>query len=86
MIESNKSRSTLTPYKNGDYVKVEVVNEETGESEWLWVQVDYCDEAAGIVFGRLDSIPVANIDLKLGQDLAVSFANVKAHKKDSDFH
>jgi uncharacterized protein YegJ (DUF2314 family) len=75
----------MASYQRGDYVKVEVVNERTGETEWLWVLVDHWDEANHIVFGRLDNIPVVNTDLKLGQELAISYENIREHKKESDF-
>jgi len=70
----------------GDYVKFEIKNDVTGESEWMWLKVDRCDEPNRLVFGWLDSEPVVfNSDLKLGQHMAVSYDNVRDHKKPSDF-
>jgi len=70
----------------GDYVKVEIKNDSTGESEWIWLRVDYCDESKRLVFGWLDSAPVVfATELKLGQHMAVSYDNVRDHKKSSEF-
>ena len=74
------------PYEKGDYIKVEAVNQETGESERLWVEVDHCDEGKRIVFGRLDNMPVLNTDMKLGQELAVSYDNIREHRKSASFN
>jgi hypothetical protein len=69
----------------GDYVKFEIRNEATGEAEWMWLRVDYCDESNRRVFGWLDSDPVIfGTELKLGQHLAVSFDNVRDHKKPTE--
>jgi hypothetical protein len=57
----------------GDYVKFEAKNEATGESEWMWLRVDSCDESNKLVFGLLDSRPVVfPSDLRLGQRMAVT--------------
>jgi hypothetical protein len=29
----------------GDYVKVEIKNDATGESEWMWLRVEHGDES-----------------------------------------
>lgn len=69
----------------GDYVKFEIRNEATGESEWMWLRVDYCDESNKRVFGWLDSEPVVfTTEFKLGQHLAVSYDNVRDHKKPAE--
>jgi hypothetical protein len=69
----------------GDYVKFEIRNEATGESEWMWLRVDYCDESNRRVFGWLDSEPaIFHTKLKLGQHLAVSYDNVRDHKKPAE--
>jgi hypothetical protein len=36
MIECSKTRPAMASYQRSDYIKVEVVNERTGETEWLW--------------------------------------------------
>jgi hypothetical protein len=99
-VESNLERNTMTNsgmlhyrpagtmarYEAGDYIKVEFKDERSGESEWMWVLVDSCDEEQAIVFGVLDSVPVVHGDrLHLGQELAVSFENVRDHKKSWEF-
>ena len=69
-----RAKGTLMPaYQQGDCVKVEFKDERRGESEWLWVLVDHCDEGRRVVFGRLDNQPIVNTDLKLGQELAISY-------------
>jgi hypothetical protein len=72
-------------FRPGDYVKVEFVKESTGESEWMWVEVSSDDSAARIVFGRLDSEPVVNSDLRRGMELAVSYDNIREHRTPSSF-
>jgi hypothetical protein len=70
----------------GDYVKFEAKNEATGESEWMWLRVDSCDESNRLVFGILDSCPVVfPADLKMGQRIAVSYDNLRDHRKPTDF-
>ena len=44
----------------GDFVKVDFADADSGESEWMWVCVESCDDANRIVFGRVDSVPVLN--------------------------
>ncbi len=68
-------------YSKGEHVKIEVVDEKSGESEWMWLLVDRSDDADRLVFGRLDSEPVAIIDMHLGQELAVSYDNIRDHRK-----
>jgi hypothetical protein len=73
-------------YEPGDYVKAEFRDDKTGESEWMWLKVQYADEPNRLVFGSLDSEPVVNAqDLRLGQHLAVSYDLIREHKKASDF-
>ena len=73
-------------YAAGDYVKFEIKDDATGESEWMWLKVDRSDEPNRFVFGILDSQPILfTKNLKLGQQIAVSFDNVRDHKKASDF-
>jgi hypothetical protein len=44
-------------YRKGDHVKIEVVNEQSGESEWMWLLVERSEDSERLVFGRLDSQP-----------------------------
>jgi len=72
-------------FKPGDYVKVEFVKESTGESEWMWVEVSSDDSARRIVFGRLDSEPIVNADLRRGMELAVGYDNIREHRAAASF-
>jgi hypothetical protein len=70
----------------GDYVKFEIKNDATGESEWMWLRVEHSDESKKLVFGWLDSETIVfAADLKLGQHMAVSYENVRDHKKGDEF-
>ena len=73
-------------FEPGDHVKFEIKDEKTGEAEWMWLRVDYCDELNKMVFGWLDSQPIVfTADMKLGQHLAVSYDNIREHRKGTDF-
>jgi hypothetical protein len=72
-------------YEPGDYVKVEFKEDSTGESEWTWVRIKHADDRERVVFGRLDNEPVVSKDLRRGMELAVSYDNIREHKKSSDF-
>jgi hypothetical protein len=67
----------MAKYNTGDYVKFELTETACSYSEWLWLIVDFCDDEAGLIFGRLDSVPVVTTHLRIGQELAVSFENVR---------
>lgn len=84
-IHYNNSMASNQP---GDYVKAEFRNDKTGESEWMWVRVDSCNEESQIVFGQLDSVPLLDYGekLKLGSRLAVSYQKIRQHKKASEFN
>ena len=75
----------MSRYEKGDYVKVVFEGEGTNIGETMWVQVDSCDEANSLVFGRLDNEPVSTKDLKLGQQLAVRFDRIVEHRKPWEF-
>jgi hypothetical protein len=77
----------MSSYEPGDYIKVEFPDEATGVGEWMWVRVHRCDDDRQIVFGSLDSVPINDESgkLKLGTELAISFAQIREHKKSSDF-
>ena len=73
-------------FEPGDYVKFEIKDDKTGGAEWMWLRIDYCDEPNKMVFGWLDSQPVVlTPDIKLGQHLAVSYDNIREHRKATDF-
>ena len=73
-------------FERGDYVKFEIKDETSAESEWMWLRIDYCDESKRIAFGWLDSQPVVFTSaLELGQHLAVSYDNIREWKKSTEF-
>jgi uncharacterized protein YegJ (DUF2314 family) len=72
-------------YKHGDFVKVEIRDEASGESEWLWVLVDDSDDERRLVFGKLDNEPIVLTDMRLGMELAVSYDNIRDHRTASSF-
>lgn len=74
-------------YQRGDYVKVEFPDETTGIGEWMWMIVDHCDDEKGLVYGTLDNEPVNEYGgkVKLGSQLAVSYAQIREHKKAGEF-
>lgn len=73
----------MASYEKGDFIKVEFVDEGTGESEWMWVKVDRRDDPKRIVYGHLENQPVAVFrdKLRLGQEIAVSYDPVRDHAK-----
>ena len=75
----------MARYQPGDYVKAEFKDEDTGESEWMWVVVDSCDDQERVIFGRLDNEPVVGTGLQLGDELAVSYEKVMEHREAKDF-
>lgn len=75
----------MARFEPGDYVAAEFRDECGGESGWMWVRVEGADHEARVVFGRLDSEPVAVAGLRLGMELAVSYDNVREHMKASAF-
>jgi hypothetical protein len=78
----------MPAYEQGDYVKVEFPDEATGIGEWMWVRVLRCDDTKQLVFGTLDNEPVSDYGgkLRLGSDLAVSYSQIREHRKASDFN
>jgi len=75
----------MSKYQAGDYVKVEFKEDSTGESEWMWVKIEHADDGERVVFGQLDNEPVVNKGLRRGMELAVSYDNIREHRKLSDF-
>jgi hypothetical protein len=72
-------------FERGDYVKIEVKHEATGESEWMWALVEQSDDARRVLFCRLDNEPAVNTDLHLGMKLAVSYDKIREHMKSNSF-
>lgn len=81
VIQNRPKRGQMGKYKKGDHVKIEVEDKHFGASEWMWMLVDYSDDEQQLVFGQLDNEPVANTDMKLGQQLAVSYAKIRDHQR-----
>ena len=77
----------MARYDRGDYVKVEFPADTPGApGEWMWVRVHHCDEERQLLFGTLDNEPVVNTeDLQLGQELAISYRQIREHRKPSEF-
>lgn len=71
----------MSKYRKGDHVKIEVEDKQFGPSEWMWMLVESSDDETRLVFGQLDNEPIATTDLKLGQQLAVSYDKVRDHKQ-----
>lgn len=87
-VNSDAHRIRLTPtYERGDYVKAEFPDETTGISEWMWVCVTRCDEEKQLVFGILDNEPLNDYEgkIELGSELAVSYAQIREHRKPTEF-
>jgi hypothetical protein len=77
----------MPKYGKGDFIKVEFPDDLTGVTEWMWVRVHRCDDTTQVVFGVLDSAPVNDHGgkLNLGTELAISFSQIRGHKRASDF-
>lgn len=73
----------MSKYEKGDHIKFEV-GDESGESEWMWLLVESSDDEQEIVFGKLDSQPVVATDMRVGQELAVSYEKVRDHRRFTD--
>jgi hypothetical protein len=77
----------MATYEQGDHVKVEFPDETTGIGERIWILVESCDEQKRLVFGRLDNEPLNDYgkNVKLGSQVAVSYARVREHRRAADF-
>jgi len=73
-------------YERGDYVKVEFADETTGIGEWMWMIVDRCDDQKRLVYGKLDNEPLNDYGgrVGLGSELAVSYSQIREHRKSSE--
>jgi hypothetical protein len=70
----------LELYKPGEYLKVEITDEITHESEWLWVEISLDDPANRLVFGTIDNEPIASPGIRRGMEVAVSYDNIREHR------
>jgi hypothetical protein len=78
----------MPKYEKGDFIKVEFPDDTTGVGEWMWVRVRHCDDEKQLVFGALDSVPINDhaARLTLGAELAISFAQIREHRKPTEFN
>ena len=77
---------TIMPtYEPGDYIKVEFADEDASIGEWMWVRIRSCDDAKRLVFGTLDNVPLNAGRLQHGSELAISFDQIREHRKSADF-
>jgi hypothetical protein len=74
-------------YEWGDYVKVEFEGENGMPGEWMWCVVQSRDDEKGVVYCTLDNEPLNEYSgkAKLGSKLSVGYANVREHRKASEF-
>jgi hypothetical protein len=75
----------MDAHQKGDHVKIEVTNERSSESEWMWLLVNHSGDEQRRVFGALDSEPIVARDMRRGQELAVSYDQVREHRKFDQF-
>ena len=77
----------MPTYEAGDYVQVEFQDETTVIGEWMWVRVHHCDDEKQLVFGTLDNEPINDYGnkVKLGSELAISYSQIREHRKPSGF-
>jgi hypothetical protein len=75
----------MPTYERGDLVKVELSGDSSEIGEWMWVRVHHSDDKKQIVFGTLDNEPIQDYDRKItrGSELAVSYSQIREHKKGS---
>lgn len=74
-------RDMTGKYQKGDHVKIEVLDNQSSESEWMWLLVECSDDSQRLVFGKLDSKPLVHTDMRLGQELAVSYDKIRDHHR-----
>ena len=74
-------------YESGDHIKVEFEGENGMPGEWMWVIVRGRDDEKRVVYGTLDNEPITDYDgkLELGSELAISYSQIREHKKSSEF-
>jgi hypothetical protein len=77
----------MPTYERSNYVKVEFPDESRRIGEWMWVRVNRCDEHKQLVFGILDDEPLNDYQgrVELGSELAVSYSQIREHRKPTEF-
>lgn len=78
---------SMLTYERGDFVKVEFPGDAGMPSEWMWLRVHHCDDNEQLVFGTLDNEPLNDYDgrIGLGSELAVTFSQIREHRKPTEF-
>jgi hypothetical protein len=86
-LRMKNERYLVPQYDRDDYVKVEFAAENPAlPGEWMWVRVHHCDEERQLLFGSLDNESVVNPeDLQRGQELAISYSQIREHRKPWEF-
>lgn len=51
----------------------------------MWVRVHRCDDEKKLVFGTLDNEPLNQDNPGLGSELAVSYSQIRGHRKPTEF-
>lgn len=83
--ESGNAHSSVSRYKNGEYVRVEIAS-GADEEMLIWMRVDHCDETHSIVFGVIDDDDSRGVGktLRSGEKLAASYSRVRECRAVSD--
>jgi len=76
----------MSRYHPGSFIKAVFEDEKSGESEWMFAKVERAHDALRVIFGRVESEPIASPDLKLGMELAVSYDNIRDHRTPTSFN
>jgi uncharacterized protein YegJ (DUF2314 family) len=71
----------VATFNPGDHVKVEFAGKSADENEWMWVKVCSSDDEHRILYGKLDSQPIIHTELRVGQDIAVAYDNIRDHRR-----
>ena len=71
----------MAKYKPGDRVKAQFTDDETGDSELLWVNVRYSNDDSRLIVGWLDTWPTVLTKLKGGQEIKVRYDLVREHTR-----
>jgi hypothetical protein len=74
-------RNSMPKYKQGDYLRIELLSESTDGPMSVWMCVDHCDDEHAIVFGTIDteSSEWLGKTLTRGARLAASYRQVREH-------
>jgi hypothetical protein len=80
--QESGTRSNVPKYDEGDFIKVELLDEATGSAKLMWVLVHHCNDALQVVFGTVDA-PALDVsgERKLGTEVAVLFSQIREHKQ-----